>query len=577
LKVKSPSERSIRLASGLFMFSFAACHFLSHATGLLLLDNMELIGRHVLLAPWRNTPMRAALLICFVVHSGVGLRAFYRRRHLRMPAIEAVQLGLGLVIPVLLIPHAFDVRLGYSFYRFEDSYYRVVYKYWLTQPLTGLPRQFALLLAIWTHGCIGIHMWLRFRPGYVRWRGLLLIVATLIPILAVMGVNNAGWDAALRARTEADFRSLHGPPPAGSERAIEGAALANFLQGLQIAWVVLVAAVALARAIRNRRARKGQGVTISYSGGPTVKVPRGYSILEASRSISLPHESVCGGRARCSTCRVRIQRGFEDLPSPSDIESATLSRVGAPASVRLACQVRPEFDVAVSVLLASPRPPRGRSLNLMESRELTVTAMFVDLRNSTGLASGRLPFDVIFVVDRYVQAVTVAVRAHAGAVTSVAGDGVMSVFGLDGDAAAGARNALAAAEELWRLVEKLGADLADELGGPLKFGIGVHTGLSVVGTVGLLGHTSIQFLGDTGNLASRLEGLTKETRCTMIVSATTVAASEISIPGWRRADLEIRGRGEPLSAFLIFDCGELASAASSLDRAAQTPMRSTRR
>jgi adenylate cyclase len=156
LKVNPPSERSIRLISGLFMFSFATSHFLSHATGLLLLDNMELVGRGVFLAPWRNTPMRMALLLCFVTHCGLGLRALYRRRHLSMPAIEAVQLGLGLLIPVLLIPHAFDVRLGYSVFGFEDSYYRVVYKYWLTQPLTGLPRQFALLLAVWTHGCIGI-------------------------------------------------------------------------------------------------------------------------------------------------------------------------------------------------------------------------------------------------------------------------------------------------------------------------------------------------------------------------------------------------------------------------------------
>ena len=147
MKVNLPSERSVRLTSGLFMFSFATCHFLSHATGLLLLDNMELVGRGVFLAPWRNTPMRIALLMCFLTHCGLGLRALYRRRHLRMPAIEAAQLGLGLLIPVLVIPHAFDVRLCYSLFGFEDSYYRVVYKYWLTQPLTGLPRQFALLLA----------------------------------------------------------------------------------------------------------------------------------------------------------------------------------------------------------------------------------------------------------------------------------------------------------------------------------------------------------------------------------------------------------------------------------------------
>ena len=559
LKVKPPSERSVRLFSGLFMFSFAACHFLSHATGLLLLDNMEFFGQHILLAPWRNTPMRLALLACFVTHGGLGLRALYRRRHLRMPAIEAVQLGLGLLIPVLLIPHALDVRLGYSLFGFDDSYYRVLYKYWLTQPLTGLPRQFALLLAIWTHGCIGIHMWLRFRHGYSRWQAPLLGAAVLIPILAVMGINNAGWDMELRVRADASFRALHGPPRAGSRQAIAGIELADILLWLQIAYVLLVALIFLARAFRNWRARRTSGVTILYSSGPTVTVPRGYSILEASRSIRLPHESVCGGRARCSTCRVRIQRGLMDLPSASEIERATLARIGAPANVRLACQVRPHSDVALAVLLASPQPARGLGVDFRESRELTVTALFVDLRDSTALASGRLPFDAIFFVDRYVQAVTGAIQANGGSVTSVAGDGIMSVFGLDGDAAAGARNALAAAGALWRSIDRLSTDLAEELGRALKFGIGVHTGLSVVGNIGFSGQKSIHFLGDTGNIASRLEASTKEAACAMIVSASTTAAAGLE-PGWVPADLEIRGRSEPIPAFLVFDRDELGAA-----------------
>ena len=186
-------------------------------------------------------------------------------------------------------------------------------------------------------------------------------------------------------------------------------------------------------------------------------------------------------------------------------------------------------------------------------------------RDSTALASGRLPFDAMLLIDRYVQAVTAAVQTNAGSVTSVAGDGVMSVFGLDGRAAVGARSALAAAVEIWRSIDRLGADLVDELGGALKFGIGVHTGLSVVGSVGLPGQRSIHFLGDTGNIASRLEGLTKETGCTMIVSAATVAAAGAPAFGSRRADLEIRGRSEPLPAFLVLDHAELANAVAAHD------------
>jgi class 3 adenylate cyclase len=122
-----------------------------------------------------------------------------------------------------------------------------------------------------------------------------------------------------------------------------------------------------------------------------------------------------------------------------------------------------------------------------------------------------------------------------------------------------ARNAIAAAGELWRSIDRLSSELAEEIGSALQIGIGIHTGVSVVGSVGLPGQTSIQFLGDTGNIASRLESLTKETRCTMIVSVSTVIAAGMTGHGWPEADLEIRGLSEPLPAFLICDRDELAS------------------
>ena len=167
------------------------------------------------------------------------------------------------------------------------------------------------------------------------------------------------------------------------------------------------------------------------------------------------------------------------------------------------------------------------------------------------LAAGRLPFDAIFIVDRYIRATTAAILAHGGHVTSVAGDGIMSVFGLEGDAASGARQALMAAESLWRAIDQVSADLAAEIGSPLRFGIGLHSGTSVVGPVGPSDQTSLQLLGDTGNVAARLESLTKEMNCTMIVSTQTLAAAGWQRPHWRHAEVVIRGRDAVMAAFLI--------------------------
>src|SRR5262249_5044066 len=112
-------------------------------------------------------------------------------------------------------------------------------------------------------------------------------------------------------------------------------------------------------------------------------------------------------------------------------------------------------------------------------RELQIAAMFVDLRESTRLATGRLPFDALFIFDRYIQAVTQAIRRNGGHATSIAGDGVMSVFGVDEAIASAARNAFQAALEIWNGLEILSAELADELRAPLRVGIGVHVGLAV--------------------------------------------------------------------------------------------------
>lgn len=555
-------ERSVRLATGLTLFAYATTHFISHATGLFFADGMIAIGQGVLLAPWRTRIGLSVLGLCFLVHAALGLKALYRRRHFRMPAIEKTQLALGLIIPLLLIPHATNVRAGDLTWGLSDSYFRILHLYWITDPVRGLIRQFLLMMAIWIHGCVGLHMWLRFRSWYPRWFPALLIAAIAIPTLAVFGLNNAGWDVVLRAAKNPDFSTTYGPPAPGTPAAAGVAGVAWLTPRLQLAWIVIVAIVLALRFLRDMRERRAL-IRVRYNDGQTISAPRGFSILEVSRWGRRQHASVCGGRARCTTCRVRILEGLEDLPSPGPAEQSALQRIGAPERVRLACQVRPHHDVCVAPLMTpAAQRARGLGFDLRQGRERLVTAVHVDLRDSTRLAADRLPYDVLYIVDRYIQAVTGAIQSRGGHVTSVAGDGVMAVFGIDGDARAGARNALAACAALWRAVDQASADLSGDSGLALRFGIGAHSGLSVVGLIGLPGQASLQFLGDTGNVAARLEALTKEMNCTMIVSDATLEAAELSRPDWRAANVDIRGRdSEPLAARLIERREELEGAA----------------
>jgi adenylate cyclase len=527
------------------MFAYVTCHFISHATGLFLLDAIQAIGHDILLAPWRTPFGLCLLLVSFLTHLGLGLKALFRRRHLRMPAIEAWQLCLGLAIPLLLTPHVADARLGVLLYGLEDSYFRVLDLFWVTDPAGNLPRQLALLIAVWSHGCIGIHMWLRFRPWYRKRISWFAAAAIGVPALAILGIINAGWDTVLRAAVMPGFSAAHAADP----RA--GAALAVLVVRLQLLYVGLVVGVLLLRGLRNWHERRSKGVDIDYRAGRRVTVPRGFSILEASRWAAIPHASVCGGRARCTTCRVRVWRGLEALEPPAPLELAALQYLGAPAGVRLACQVRPASDVTITPLVPAARPLDGLQLDLNEGRELRITALHTDLRDSTRLSARRLPFDALFIVDRYVQATTSGILAHGGHITSVAGDGIMGVFGVDDDPAIAAQQALLAAEAVWSGIDQVSADLAGDIGSPLRFGIGVHTGLAIVGALGPPGQPSLQFLGDTGNVAARLQDLTKEMNCSVIVSAATVLAAGWGNPRWRRVEVDVRGADSAMSAFLV--------------------------
>jgi adenylate cyclase len=498
-----------------------------------------------LLAPWRTPVGLGLLLAAFLTHLGLGLKALYRRRHLRMPAIEAWQLGLGLIIPLLLAPHVTDARLGVLLYGLEDSYFRVLYLFWVADPAVNLPRQFALLIAVWIHGCIGIHMWLRFRPWYRERLWWFAGGAIALPTLAILGIINAGWDTVLRAAVVPGFAAAHSISPATAAKI----ALLTFR--LQLAYLVIVAAVLILRALRNAYERRSKGITIDYRALRRITVPRGFSLLEASRWAAIPHVSVCGGRARCTTCRVRVWQGLEQIAPPDPIESAALLLIAAPGDVRLACQVRPLADIAITPLVPLTRALDGLRLDLNEGRESPVTALHVDLRNSVRLAAGRLPYDALFIVDRYIQAASAAILASDGHVTSVAGDGIMSVFGVRSDARTGARQALSAAEALWRGIDQVSADLAGDLGMPLRFGIGVHSGLAVVGALGPPNRQSLQFLGETGNIAARLQALSSDLNCTMIVSAATAEAAGRESPAWRRSEVDIRGADAKMCVFLI--------------------------
>jgi adenylate cyclase len=301
-------------------------------------------------------------------------------------------------------------------------------------------------------------------------------------------------------------------------------------------------------------------VRIGYPGGRVVVVAPGFSVLEASRWGAIPHASVCGGRGRCSTCRVRVVVGAEGLPAPRSVEQQTLDRIKAPANVRLACQIRPDHDVTVELLVPAGEDAPGAArfdAAITGGQELEIAALFVDMRDSTRLATNRLPYDALFLFDRYIQAVTAAVRDNGGHVTSIAGDGVMSVFGVTGTAVEAARSGCKAALDIWTALDALNTELAAELGAPFRVGIGLHLGVSVVGWTPSAGTRALQFLGDTGNIAAKLEAETKRLDCTVVASVAALTRFAPLPAAVVRSSVMIAGRARSIPVVVFREPDEL--------------------
>jgi adenylate cyclase len=512
-------ERPSRLTTGLILFAFATSHLLNHAIGIRSIAAMQ-DASTVLIAPWQTRVGACVLYSSFLVHALLGLYALYRRRHLHIPAGEAWQLALGLTIPFLLITHAAGIRFGEFQYAQESGYGPVLYKFWVVSPDFALPWQLLLLVVAWIHGCIGLRSWLRTKRWYFRLTGLLSSLATLVPVLAILGVINAGLDLRDAVLRDPSYAGSFVPLP-NSQDAQSAASAVRISQGITALYLGLVTGIFGLRAARTWRTKRLHGIRISYPGGHIVLVSRGFSVLEASRWAGLPHASVCGGRGRCSTCKIRIVQGAQWLNEPGPVERITLRRIAAPPTVRLACQLRPSADLSVEPLVATGTGPSSATrfdAAIAGGQELQIAAMFVDLRESTRLATGRLPFDALFLFDRYIQVVTAALRGNRGHANGISGDGVMGVFGVEGTAEAAVRCALQAALEVWNGVDVLSRELASELEAPLRIGIGIHAGTAVVGLV-RTGETQVlQFLGDTGNVAAKLEAKTKDLGCTVVVS-----------------------------------------------------------
>lgn len=504
----------MHLISGAVLGIFVLCHFSNHALGLVSIGAME-VGRRIFTSVWHSVPGTVVLYGALLLHFLMALDSLYRRQTFRMPAGEALKIVFGLSLPFLLVPHVVATRVEPLLTGIYPDYAGILRTLWSSS--INASRQSLALIVVWGHACLGAWFWMRGRAWFPRYETLLYTVALLVPIFALLGFVNGARSL------ERDYAEHGGYGDRAYAGASQERADPAVLESIRLAFYGGFAALIGATLALRAMPARGR-IRIRYPDGRVAAVSLGFSVLEASRAAGIPHVSVCGGRGRCSTCRVRITQGLENQPAPEAAELATLTRIGAPENIRLACQFRPVHNVSVVPILNTDSIGVKTQIARQNAggRERRVAVLFCDLRDFTRIAEHRLPYDTVFLLNRYFEVVGEAVEGSGGVIDKFIGDGALAIFGLKTPLPEACRQALSAAARLSQGIRALNQTFEGELDQPLRLAIGLHAGPAIIGEMGYGQATSLTAVGDTINTASRLEGLAKEHDAELAVSAELV-------------------------------------------------------
>ena len=546
----------LRLSSGLIMLAFVVCHLTAHWFLLVSVENAETVLTF-LMYPWRTWLGTSILIAAFGIHYGNALWSIYIRRSLRLTRWELTQVALGLCIPFLLMFHVIGTRIAESTLDVTIYYNTVFIAQWLHRPWLGAVQMIALI-TVWTHACIGIHYWLRTKRWYPAWRPALFTYGLLLPTLALAGYVSGGNQVVREANADPDFVRTAAEDSnitAQAAEAVDRMAAVGF--GLSLALTLLPFA---GRGIRELVLSASQAAGFgarqwAQHGDPA----RRHRLGNAARQRHLARVGM------------RRPRPLHHLPGSGDQRSRTASATERIGSQGAGAHRRHAWDAAC---LPDPpdggsrrdaavgggcqrrrrRDPRraGRQRTADHHSSLWICA--VRLR----LAEAKLPYDVLFVLNQFFHEMTQALVTTNGHYSQFTGDGLMALYGLDAaDPKSGPLDAVRGAREMLERLDQLNYRLRGDLREPLRIGVGIHYSEAIVGAMGPPRSQIITAIGDAVNTCARLESLTKEYGCAVVISRQAAEAAGLKLNGEKLHEAPVKGRREPVQFYALGSLAEL--------------------
>ena len=267
------------------------------------------------------------------------------------------------------------------------------------------------------------------------------------------------------------------------------------------------------------------------------------TVLELALEQNIPILNACKGNARCSTCRVLVLNGTPE--DRTEKEELLAVKLGLPDNVRLSCQLKCTEDISLRRLVMDDVDRQFMNqANSAQERNLAI--LFSDIRSFTTFSERHLPHDIVHILNRYFLEMGTAIHNHHGRIDKYMGDGIMAIFGLESEEDP-AKLAYESALEMLERLNNFNEYLKQTYNETFQIGIGIHYGPVVVGNLGHPDHHSFTAIGDTVNVAARIESATKG-RGNILVSEPVYTA--LGKSDWESTELLLKGKTETLKLFV---------------------------
>lgn len=281
------------------------------------------------------------------------------------------------------------------------------------------------------------------------------------------------------------------------------------------------------------------------------------NVLEHMLGAGVRAAHACGGNARCSTCRVRVLEGLAACRPRTEAERKIAERLDFPDEIRLACQTRLSGPVRLRRLvlddedLALASQIAGTGERRCVGKEEFVAVLFSDIEGFTSLSEALPAYDIVHILNRFYAAAGETIAASGGCIANYMGDGLMALFGLDAGRDEAPLNAVKAGLGLLAAADRVAKYLQDAYGRGFAIRVGVHCGPAVVGHVGAPGGRRETAIGDTINVASRIEAANKRVETRLLVSEDVRRRVAAHVEVGRGCDVELRGKSGTLAVHEI--------------------------